>query len=101
MPPELLGPAGALVGAVAIIVILWRDHQRADQDDRTQRDQAFAIAHAQVEATNRVADSAAGIAADLGAVAGELGRVRAELADARRDLAAMRRDMATRRRTDA
>lgn len=41
MPNELLGPAGALIGAITIIVALWRDHQRADADDRMQRDKAM------------------------------------------------------------
>lgn len=41
MPAELLGPTGLLVGALIVIGALWREHQRADQDDRTQRDTAL------------------------------------------------------------
>lgn len=39
----LLGPAGALVGAVAVIAVLWREHLKADKDDRDQRDRALGL----------------------------------------------------------
>jgi hypothetical protein len=45
----ILGPAGALVFAVAVLyfgarafIALWREHLKADQDDRDQRDKAQA-----------------------------------------------------------
>jgi hypothetical protein len=48
VPPELLGPVGALVLAIAgliavsrFTVLLWRVHLEADADDRAQRDRAF------------------------------------------------------------
>ena len=40
MPPEILGPLGLLVGAVTAVTILWREHLKADADDRRQRDEA-------------------------------------------------------------
>lgn len=47
MPPELLGPTGALVavlfGIAALaraIVVLWQEHLKADQDDRDERNRA-------------------------------------------------------------
>lgn len=43
----------ALAFAVAA---LWRDHLRADAEDRAQRDRAIALSEAQVAATNRVAE---------------------------------------------
>lgn len=84
--PDLLGPYALLVGALIAVVLLWRDHLRADADDRAQRDEAFGIAHAQVEATNRVAAIYADIARDIAALS--------------REVAAIRRDMAARRRAD-
>ena len=50
IPPELLGPAGLLVALLLAVAALWRDHLRADADDRTQRDKAMAIAEAIVPA---------------------------------------------------
>jgi hypothetical protein len=42
VPPEaLLGPFALLVAAVAAVGVLWREHLKADADDRAQRD-AFA-----------------------------------------------------------
>lgn len=38
MPPELLGPLGLTLAAIAAAVVLWREHLRADADDRAQRD---------------------------------------------------------------
>lgn len=43
MPPEFLGPTGLLVAALAVVAALWREHLKADQDDRDQRDKAMAI----------------------------------------------------------
>lgn len=68
LPPEAFGPTGALVvlgffmTAMGLVIrALWKDHLRADQEDRDQRDKALAIvegviptlrelAHAQREA---------------------------------------------------
>lgn len=44
MPPEILGPLGLTVAALATIAILWRDHLRSDADDRKERDDWKAIA---------------------------------------------------------
>jgi hypothetical protein len=42
VPPEaLLGPGALLIGALISVAILWREHLKADADDRLQRD-AFA-----------------------------------------------------------
>lgn len=72
---QVIGPFGALVvlclvaGALAkAIQVLWKDHVRADQDDRDQRDRAFVLleaitpavkelAAAQLEANRRSADT--------------------------------------------
>lgn len=50
VPPELLGPVGALVlailvlgGLVKVLLMLWHEHLKADEDDRAQRDRALAI----------------------------------------------------------
>jgi len=40
MPPDLLGPTAALAGALVVVGILWREHLKADVDDRAQRDLA-------------------------------------------------------------
>lgn len=55
MPPELFGPAGLLVALLVAVAALWRDHLRADAEDRKQRDNALAGWAAQTEATNRLA----------------------------------------------
>lgn len=57
MPPELLGPTGLLIALLLAVAALWRDHLRADADDRAQRDQAIAGWQAQTAATDRVADA--------------------------------------------
>lgn len=56
MPADLFGPLGLLVALAFAVSALWRDHLRADADDRAQRDRALAISEAQVIATNRVAE---------------------------------------------
>lgn len=41
MPPEaLLGPFALLAAALIAVGVLWREHLKADADDRTQRDLA-------------------------------------------------------------
>jgi len=37
----LLGPTALLVAALIAVGVLWRDHTRADADDRAQRDVAI------------------------------------------------------------
>lgn len=44
MPTELLGPTGLLVALVLAVGVLWRDHVRADTDDRRERDEWRALA---------------------------------------------------------
>lgn len=55
MPAELYGPLGLLVGLGLAVAALWRDHLRADADDRVQRDIAIAGWREQTAATNRLA----------------------------------------------
>lgn len=43
MPPDLLGPTALLAGALIAVGVLWREHTKADADDRAQRDQALAL----------------------------------------------------------
>lgn len=50
MPPEVLGPLGLTVGAVVAVIVLWRDHLRADADDRAQRDWAMGLVQRMAEA---------------------------------------------------
>lgn len=57
MPPELFGPQALLVAALAVVAVLWRDHLRADQDDRAQRDRAQGIAEQAVGGLARMADA--------------------------------------------
>jgi len=41
VPPEaLLGPFALLAAALLAVGVLWREHLKADADDRTQRDLA-------------------------------------------------------------
>jgi hypothetical protein len=41
VPPDITLTAGGVISALAIIVgVLWRDHLRADAEDRAQRDKA-------------------------------------------------------------
>lgn len=53
----LLGPTGVAVVALIAVGALWREHQRADADDRAQRDQATAIAKDAVAGLARMADA--------------------------------------------
>ena len=55
MTPDLVGPTAALAGAIAIVVALWREHLRADADDRLQRDQNYAGWRDQTDANARLA----------------------------------------------
>lgn len=64
MPPELLGPLGLTVGALLavgalgrVIMVLWRDHLRADQDDRDQRDRAQSLADKAIEGMGELSDA--------------------------------------------
>lgn len=55
MPPEFLGPSALLVAALVTVGVLWRDHLRADKDDRDQRDAAISGWKESTTATNRLA----------------------------------------------
>jgi len=64
LPPELLGPLGLTVGALLavgalgrVIQVLWREHLKADQDDRDQRDTSQSLAKAAIDAYTRLADA--------------------------------------------
>lgn len=63
---DLLGPGGALAGAVAIIVTLWREHLKSVAEIRAARDIALDGWRAQTEATNLVAAEVAALRADRG-----------------------------------
>jgi hypothetical protein len=63
-PETLLGPLGLTIGALfgivglaRVIVVLWRDHLRADQDDRDQRDRAQSLANKAIEGMGELADA--------------------------------------------
>lgn len=70
MPPEVLGPLGLTVALGIAVGALWRDHLRADADDRAQRDRALDVSTAQVEAINRVAAGQDQLAGEVGELAG-------------------------------
>jgi hypothetical protein len=53
----LLGPLGLTVALGFAVLALWRDHLRADADDRVQRSEAIAGWREQTAATNRLADA--------------------------------------------
>lgn len=56
MPGDaLLGPLALLVAALLAIGVLWREHMRADQDDRDQRDKAMLLLEAALDGTKRMA----------------------------------------------
>lgn len=64
IPDTVFGPFGALVLLVAavtalgkVIQALWKEHLRADEDDRTQRDVAIAGWQAQTDATKELTAS--------------------------------------------
>lgn len=50
MPPELLGPTGLLFALLVAVGVLWRDHMRADQEDRRQRDKLIVVVEGLVPA---------------------------------------------------
>lgn len=56
MPPDaFLGPAALLVAALVAVGALWREHLKADADDRAQRDKAIALLEATLDGTQRMA----------------------------------------------
>ena len=55
VPPELLGPYGLLIGALLLIGLLLKDHKRADDEDRRQRDRAMDGWESSTTAVNRLA----------------------------------------------
>lgn len=55
MSPDLLGPTALLVAALTAVGVLWREHLKADADDRTQRDKAITLLEVNLEATQRMA----------------------------------------------
>lgn len=57
MPADLYGPFGLLIALGLAVAALWRDHVRADADDRLQRDLAVTGWREQTAATNRLADA--------------------------------------------
>jgi hypothetical protein len=91
---DLLGPVGALIGAVAVAVVLWREHIKADAEDRKQRDAAFDDLRAQSAATGRVADSYTDIAKEIATLTAAVGVIATRVT-------AMERSMARRRRGDS
>ena len=57
MTPELLGPSALLAAALLAVGVLWREHLKADQDDRDQRDRAIGLLEQLVPSVNRMADA--------------------------------------------
>ncbi len=57
MPTDILGPLGALVGAIIVAVALWRAHLASDADVRAQRDKAMDGWRAQTTASDRMANA--------------------------------------------
>lgn len=57
IPPDLYGPFGLLIALALAVAALWRDHVRADADDRAQRDIAVVGWRSQTDATTRLADA--------------------------------------------
>ena len=67
-PPELLGPYGLVIGALVLIGLLLKDHKRADDEDRRQRDRAMDGWESSTAAVNRLAaafEDLAGTTKDL------------------------------------
>ena len=66
---ELAGPTGALILLVAVtivlgrvVVALWKEHLKADQDDRDQRDRAEAALDRVVDGIRLNAEATAALA---------------------------------------
>jgi hypothetical protein len=104
----VLGPLGALVLAVIVLagltrafVVLWREHLKADKDDRDQRDKALAIAHDQVAATNAVSDDVAALSGAVRDLATAVAQTAKQVGGTAAEVKAIRRDMEARRRNDA
>jgi predicted outer membrane lipoprotein len=58
VPPEaLLGPFGVVLAAAGAVVILWREHMKADERERKIAERALAGWEAQTNATNRLAEA--------------------------------------------
>lgn len=63
--PDLTTAAGVIVALVTVVTVLWRDHQRADAEDRRQRDVAIEGWKAQTNATNVLADDVVELRRDI------------------------------------
>ncbi len=59
MPTDVLGPLGALVGAVIVAAALWKAHLDADKDIRLKRDEALTGWMAQTQANATMANAVA------------------------------------------
>lgn len=58
MPSEqLLGPLALLVAALLAVGVLWREHLKADQDDRDQRTEAIALLKVALDGNKAMADA--------------------------------------------
>lgn len=58
MPEDLLGPGGFLIGSLLALGALWREHLKADADDRAQRDKALALVEGLIPEVKKLADAA-------------------------------------------
>lgn len=54
---DLTTVVGAVGALVTVVGVLWRDHVRADAEDRKQRDAAIEGWREQTAATNRLASA--------------------------------------------
>lgn len=57
MPDALLGPAALLVGSLIAVGVLWREHMKADADDRKQRDEALELLKGLAPSVKQMADA--------------------------------------------
>jgi len=58
LPPDVVAIGGAIITAlVAVVGLLWREHLRADAEDRKQRDEALTLLRDAIDGTKRMADA--------------------------------------------
>lgn len=55
MAADLTTAAGVIAALLTVVGVLWRDHQRADREDREQRDRALSALEASLDGNKRLA----------------------------------------------